>query len=92
MRVAEQYEQVSQRKLPVQTVRETLVELFREAYGESVPRATVREFIATWLKKQGSGSSAGDPGFLPQEYNEISSVLGPRGRARSSERHPPDDR
>jgi hypothetical protein len=52
LRVAEHYEQVSQRKLPVRTVRETLVELFREAYGESVPRATVREFIAAWLKNK----------------------------------------
>ena len=33
-------------------MRETLVELFREAYGESVPRASVREFIAASLKNK----------------------------------------
>ena len=60
--------------------------------AKSVPRATVREFIAAWPKKGAGSSRPGDPGFLPQEYNEVSSVLGPRGRARSSKHYPPDDR
>ena len=42
MKVAEQYEQISQRKLPVHTVRQTLTALAREAYGETFPSATVR--------------------------------------------------
>jgi hypothetical protein len=46
MKIAEQYEQISQRKLPVHTVRQTLTALAREAYGETFPSATVRQFIA----------------------------------------------
>jgi hypothetical protein len=49
MKIAEQYEQVGQRKLPAKTVRETLAELYREIYNESLPSATVRRFIENWL-------------------------------------------
>jgi integrase len=52
MKVAEQYEQITQRKLPVHTVRQTLAELAREAYGETFPSATVRQFIEAWLKSK----------------------------------------
>ena len=52
MKIAEQYEQISQRKLPVQTVRQTLTALAREAYGETFPSATVRQFIEAWLKSK----------------------------------------
>jgi len=52
MKVAEQYEQFSQRKVPVHTVRQTLAELAREAYGETFPSATVRQFIDAWLKSK----------------------------------------
>jgi integrase len=52
MKVAEQYEQISQRKVPVHTVRQTLAELAREAYGETFPSATVRQFIEAWLKSK----------------------------------------
>ncbi len=49
LKVAEQFEQVGQRKLAPQTVRETLAELYREIYSETLPVATVRKFIADWL-------------------------------------------
>jgi integrase len=52
MKVAEQYEQITQRKLPVHTVRQTLTELAREAYDETFPSATVRQFIEAWLKSK----------------------------------------
>jgi hypothetical protein len=45
LKVAEQFEQVGQRKLATQTVRETLAELYREIYSETLPVATVRKFI-----------------------------------------------
>jgi integrase len=50
MKIAEQYEQISQRRLPVHTVRQTLTALAREAYGETFPSATVHQFIDAWLK------------------------------------------
>jgi integrase len=52
MKIAEQYEQISQRKVPVHTVRQTLAELAREAYGEAFPSATVQQFIEAWLKSK----------------------------------------
>jgi hypothetical protein len=77
LRVAEQYEQVSQRKLPVRTVRETLVELFREAYGESVPRATVREFIAVWLKNKAPEVAPATLDFYRKSTTKFIRFLGP---------------
>lgn len=50
MKIAQQLEQVGQRKLPSRTVRETLAELYREIYGETLPVATLRQFIVDWLK------------------------------------------
>jgi integrase len=52
MKIAEQYEQISQRKLPVHSVRQTLTALAREAYGETFPSATVHQFIEAWLKSK----------------------------------------
>jgi hypothetical protein len=52
MKVAEQYEQISQRKVPIHTVRQTLAELAPEAHGETFPSATVRQFIEAWLKSK----------------------------------------
>src|SRR5260370_21901285 len=52
IKIAEQYEQISQRKLPVHTVRQTLTALAREAYGETFPSATVHQFIEAWLKSK----------------------------------------
>jgi hypothetical protein len=49
MKIAEQYEQVGQGKLPAKTVRETLAELYREIYNESLPSATIRRFIENRL-------------------------------------------
>src|SRR5260370_35086844 len=43
---------MSQRKLPVHTVRQTLTALAREAYGEFFPSATVHQFIEAWLKSK----------------------------------------
>ena len=52
MKVAEQYEQIAERKIPIHTVRQTLAELAREAYGETFPSATVQQFIEAWLKSK----------------------------------------
>jgi integrase len=77
LKVAEQYEQVSQRKLPTRTVRETLVELFREAYGESVPRATVREFIAVWLQNKTPEVAPATLDFYRKSTKKFLQFLGP---------------
>ena len=48
--VARGYEQVAQHKLKPAKFRETLQELYREVYGATIPKATVREFAEEWLK------------------------------------------
>jgi hypothetical protein len=45
LEIARHYELVAQRKLKPRRVRETLSELYREIYGDSVPDATVSEFF-----------------------------------------------
>ena len=50
MEVARRYEQVAQHKLKPAKFRETLLELYREVYGATIPKATVREFAEEWLK------------------------------------------
>jgi integrase len=50
MEIARRYEQVAQHKLKPAKFRETLLELYREAYGASVPKATVRQFAEEWLR------------------------------------------
>src|ERR1700680_812695 len=50
LKVAEQFEQVGRRKLAPRAVRESLAELYREIYGEALPVATVRKFVADWLQ------------------------------------------
>src|SRR5258708_7873417 len=47
--IAQQYEQMAQRKLKPHKARETLAELYREVYGEALPSATVRQYIEDWL-------------------------------------------
>jgi integrase len=50
LEIAKHYELVAQRKLKPQKVRETLSELYRNIYGETVPSATVRQYAEDWLK------------------------------------------
>ena len=63
LKVAEQFEQVGRRKLAPRTVRESLAELYREIYGETLPAATVRKFIAEWLHTKQPEVSAGTLAF-----------------------------
>src|SRR5260370_42389602 len=49
LEIARHYELVAQRRLKPQKVRETLADLYRQIYGESVPTATVRHFVTNWL-------------------------------------------
>jgi integrase len=49
LEIARHYEMVAQRKLKPRKVRETLSELFREIYGETVPDATVTQYAKNWL-------------------------------------------
>jgi integrase len=50
LEVAKHYELVAQHKLKPQKVRETLSQLYSEVYGQTVPAATLRQFVEGWLK------------------------------------------
>jgi integrase len=47
--IARTYEQIAQHKIKPVKFRETMVELYREVYGEAVPTATIRQFATNWL-------------------------------------------
>src|SRR6516162_6323688 len=49
LEIARHYELVAQRRLKPQRVRETLSELYHQIYGETIPSATVRQYVADWL-------------------------------------------
>ena len=49
LEIARHYELVAQRRLKPQRVKETLSELYHQIYGETIPSATVRQYVADWL-------------------------------------------
>ena len=53
LEIARHYEMVAQRKLKPRRVRETLSELYRQIYGETVPDASVKEYAKNWLEIKG---------------------------------------
>jgi len=76
MKIAEQYEQVGQRKLPAKTVRETLAELYRVIYNESLPSTTVRQFIENWLSTKQPEVSQATFAFYKKSTAKLLEFLG----------------
>jgi hypothetical protein len=76
IKIAEQYEQVAQRKMPARTVRETLAELYREIYNESLPNATVRGFTENWLSTKQPEVSPATLAFYRKSTNKLLRFLG----------------
>ena len=76
MKIAEQYEQVGQRKMPARAVRETLAELYREIYSESLPTATVRGFTENWLNTKQPEISPATLAFYRKSTNKLLEFLG----------------
>ena len=76
IKIAEQYEQVGQRKMPARAVRETLAELYREIYNESLPTATVRGFTENWLNTKQPEISPATLVFYRKSTNKLLEFLG----------------
>ena len=76
IKIAEQYEQVAQRKMPAKAVRETLAELYREIYNESLPTATVRGFTENWLNTKEPEISPATLAFYRKSTNKLLAFLG----------------
>src|SRR5580692_3162130 len=76
LKIAEQFEQIGRRKLAPRTVRESLAELYREIYGETLPVATVRKFVADWLQTKEPEVSAGTLAFYKKSIAKFLEFLG----------------
>ena len=77
MKIAEQFEQVGQRRLPAKTVRETLAELYREIYNDNLPSSTVRRFIENWLNTKQPEVSPATFAFYKKSTAKLLEFLGP---------------
>jgi hypothetical protein len=75
MKIAEQSEQVGQRKLPSRTVRETLTALYREIYNDNLPTATVRHFIENCGSRSRSRRHHGCVGVLLKGRFQVFAIL-----------------
>src|SRR5262249_8632666 len=49
-KVADLWETAAQRKKRAQHVRATFADIIREAYGETMPMVTVRQYVEIWLR------------------------------------------
>jgi integrase len=76
IKIAEQYEQVGQRKLPARAVRETLAELYREMYNERLPAATVQQFVGNWLEAKKPEVSPATLAFYKKSTAKFLEFLG----------------
>jgi integrase len=76
LKIAEQYEQVGQRKLPARTVRETLSDLYREIYKEALPTATVRSYVESWLKTKEPEIAPSSLAFYRKSTRKLLNFLG----------------
>ena len=57
-------------------MRETLAELYREIYGETLPVATVRKFVADWLQTKEPEVSVGTLAFYKKSIAKFLPVFG----------------
>jgi len=62
--------------MPARAVRETLAELYREMYNESLPTATVRGFTENWLNTKQPEISPATLAFYRKSTNKLLEFLG----------------
>lgn len=51
-KVADQFERVAKKRGNAQSVRQAFNEFLRDAYGESLPSSTVRDYARSWLERR----------------------------------------
>jgi integrase len=74
--IARTYEQIAQHKLKPVKFRETMVELYREIYGEAVPTATVRQFATNWLNAKKAETVSRSWDSYQKSINKFLAFLG----------------
>jgi hypothetical protein len=74
--IARTYEQIAQRKLKPAKFRETMVELYREIYGEAVPTGTVRQFATNWLNTKKAETVSRSWDSYQKSINKFLAFLG----------------
>ncbi len=75
--IAQLYEQMAQRKLKPHKARETLSELYREVYGETLPSATVRQYVEDWLAVKKPETKTGTYAVYQKSTAKFLAFLGP---------------
>jgi len=75
--IAQHYEQMAQRKLKPHKALETLSEIIREAYGETVPTATVRKYSEDWLANKKPETTSGTYAAYQKSTAKALAFLGP---------------
>jgi integrase len=81
LKIAEVYEQLAQRKVKANRVREIMLELVKSAYGEEVPVATVREFTMSWLGIKAAEVSPATLEAYNKTVTKLLAFLGPAAEA-----------
>jgi integrase len=80
-RIADHYEDLAQRRLKANRVRETTNELIRQFYGEDVPSATVRKFCDDWLAEKKAQVSPFTHVTYEKSVKKLMNYLGPAAEA-----------
>jgi hypothetical protein len=62
--------------MPARAVRETLAELYREIYNESLPTVTVRGFTENWPNTKQPEISPATLAFYRKSTNKLLEFLG----------------
>src|SRR5262245_6485489 len=77
IKIAEVYEQLAQRKVKANRVRQIMLELVKSVYGEEAPVATVREFTTSWRGIKAAEVSPGTLEAYEKTITKLLAFLGP---------------
>src|SRR5271165_500807 len=78
LKVAERFEEVSQKRLSVRAVRETVIDLAKQSYGDVIPIATTRRYFSDWLKMKALEVEPGSLELYAKAVNKFLNFLGDR--------------
>jgi integrase len=76
-KVADLWEITAQKKKSAQHIRSVFTSLFKEVYGESMPVASLKKFVATWLEQKKPETSAATYSAYQKTTDSFIEALGP---------------
>jgi site-specific recombinase XerD len=72
-------EQTSRRKLNARRIREAINEIYREVAGESLPHASVANYVVSWLAQKKLETKLGSYEAYAKALQKFLAFLGARG-------------